>query len=178
MVTHRSRLAQVVGLSVLAFSHAAFADVIVDNDVGAPAYSEFGPWSTGSVPGYDGGMYRFTTAGETATATWAGILPDAGAYEVSVWYVPSANRAKSTKYDIAAADQVQTVYIDQTAGGYTWESLGIFPFNAGANTITLDAGGSSDAGVVVADAVRFALIPEPATLPLSLLGVILLARRR
>ena len=155
MAAWRLFLTQIVGLAVLASSHAALAAVIVDNDDGAPAYTETGMWSTGGSAGYDGGTYRWTSPGGAKTATWTGNLPDAGEYEVFVWYVPGSNRTTSTKYDIAASDQVHTVYINQTGGGYTWESLGTYTFNAGDNTITLDAGGSSGGSAVIADAVRF-----------------------
>ena len=146
---------QVLGLALFALAHTAFAQVIVDNDDGAPAYVEIGAWSTSGSTGYDGGTYRWTSPGGAKTATWTGNLADPGEYEVFVWYVPGSNRATSTKYDIAAADQVHTVYVNQTGGGYSWESLGTYTFNAGDNTITLDAGGSTGGSAVIADAVRF-----------------------
>ncbi len=129
--------------------------VIVDNDAGSPAYVETGTWSTSGSTGYDGGTYRWTTPGGSETATWTGNLPDAGAYEVFVWYVPGTNRTTSTKYDIFAADQTYTVYLDQSVGGYGWESLGTYTFNAGDSLITLDAGGSTGGTATIADAVRF-----------------------
>ena len=155
MFSSRLFLAICVNLAILACTQNAIAGVVVDNDDGSPAYVETGAWSTGGVAGYNGGTYRWTSPGETKTATWTGNLPEAGEYEVFVWYLPGTNRTTSTKYDIAAADQVYTVYINQTGGGYTWESLGTFTFNAGDNTITLDAGGSSGGSAVIADAVRF-----------------------
>ena len=103
--------------------------VVVDNDDGAPAYVETGTWSTSGSPGYDGGTYRWTTPGGSETATWTANLADAGEYEVFVWYVPGTNRPTAAKYDIVAADQTYTVYVDQTSGGYAWESLGTFTFN-------------------------------------------------
>ena len=131
------------------------AQVIVDNDDGPPAYTETGTWTTSGSTGYNGGTYRFATPGSSSTATWMANLPAAGDYEIFVWYVPGTNRSTAAKYDIAAADQTYSVYIDQTAGGYAWDSLGSFSFNAGDNTITLDAAGSSGGTAVIADAVRF-----------------------
>ena len=143
----------VVGFLIVA---SASADaVIVDNDDGSPGYVESGGWSTSGTPGYDGGTYRFANVGNASSATWTATLPAAGDYEVFVWYLPGANRATAARYDIDAADQTHTVYFNQSGGGYTWESLGTFSFDAGANTITLDAANSSGGDVVIADAVRF-----------------------
>lgn len=143
-----------VGLVLVAFTPLLPAQVIIDNDAGAPAYVETGAWATSGSTGYNGGTYRFANVGTAATATWTGSLAAAGQYEVFVWYVPGSNRATAAKYDVHAADGTQTVYINQTGGGYTWESLGTFTFNAGDNSVTLDAAGSSGGDVVIADAVR------------------------
>jgi hypothetical protein len=131
------------------------AQVIVDNDDGAPAYVESGGWLSSGSAGYDGGTYRFATVGGANSATWTANLPAAGDYEVFVWYVPGSNRATSAKYDLVASDGPHTVFINQTGGGYTFDSIGTFNFNAGNNTITLDAAGSTGGSVVIADAVRF-----------------------
>ncbi len=129
--------------------------VIVDNDDGAPGYTETGSWSTGASSGYNGGSYRWTSPGAGKAATWTADLTESGDYEVFVWYLPGSNRTTSTKYDVSAADGVHTVYVDQTLGGYTWESLGTYTFNAGSYSITLDAEGSSGGSAAIADAVRW-----------------------
>ncbi len=160
-----TRLIGIAALAVALWVSAAPAVVVVDNDAGAPAYTETGNWGTSSAVGYNGGTYRYATAGGAHTATWTANLPEAGELEVFVWYVPGSNRATATKYTVSAADGNHTVYLSQAAGGLTWESLGTFNFNAGANTITVDAAGSSPAGnVVIADAVSFGeeiIEPDP-----------------
>jgi len=154
MFAHRQLLiVSILGIALSAGT--TLAAVIVDNDDGPPAYVETGTWYTSSTPGYNDGTYRWTPPGGTETATWTAELPQAGDVEVFVWYRSGTNRTTSTKYEISAADQTHTVYIDQTAGGFTWESLGTYTFNAGANSIVLDAGNSSGGTAVVADAVRF-----------------------
>ncbi len=151
-----SCVARVIGLGLaLTLTEESVSQVVVDNDMGPPGYVEIGTWAAGGSAGYDGGTYRWTSPAPGKTATWTGNLPDPGDYEVFVWYVPGSNRTTSTRYDIAAADQVYTVYLNQTGGGYTWESLGTFTFTAGDNTVTLDAAGSTGGSVVIADAVRF-----------------------
>lgn len=137
------------------------AQVVVDNDDGAPGYVETGSWATSGSTGYDGGTYRFASPGTAdTTASWTGNIAETGDLEVFVWYVPGSNRA-TAKYDIQASDGTHTVFVDQTGGGLTWESLGTFSFNAGDNSITLDAAGSYGGTAVIADAVRFGEGDDP-----------------
>ncbi|MBN1902836.1 phosphodiester glycosidase family protein [Candidatus Sumerlaeota bacterium] len=132
-------------------------DIIVDNDQGAPVYTETGTWTTSGSTGYNGGTYRFADAGGSHTATWNATL-GSGMYQVFVFYRAGTNRATSTRYNIATASGTQTVYIDQTLNSMTWVSLGTFRFNEGSAAMTLDAAGSSGGTVVIADAVRFTFI--------------------
>ena len=133
-------------------------DVIVDNDDGSPAYTETGTWTTGT-PGYNGLTYRYATVTEADTATWNGTLSQTGNYQVFVFYTASSNRSIGAKFTVHTSSGDQVVMVDQTINGQTWFSLGTFAFNAGSNSITLDAAGSSGTKrkVVVADAVRFTL---------------------
>lgn len=136
------------------------AQVVVDNDGGAPGYVETGAWSQSGAAGYNGGIYRFANVGAASTATWTATLADAGTYEVFVWYVAGSNRATSTRYVVGAAGGDQTVFLNQVGGGLSWVSLGSFSFNAGAATVTLDAAGSTGGDVVISDAVSFGGAPE------------------
>ncbi len=154
MSTTLQRIIACQSLFLLAAITQAQVVVVVDNDDGSPAYTEVGSWITGGSTGYDGGTYRYGSAGGARSATWTAALPAAGNYEVFVWYVPGSNRATSTRYDIAANDGTHTVYVDQTGGGLTWETLGTYTFSAGNNSITLNGAGSSG-GTMIADAVRF-----------------------
>ncbi len=135
-------------------------DVIVDNDDKAPAYVETGRWRRSVIArGHEGGSYRFTTYPE-ASATWTVSLKQTGNYNVQVFYIAGKNRSTSVKYDIAAASGKHSVFIDQQVNDSGWISLGVFPFNAGDNTVTLDALGSSVSRgkiAAIADAVRFTL---------------------
>lgn len=140
-------------------------DIIVDNDDGAPAYTETGTWQTGGSPGYNGLTYRYASAGGDHTATWTANLPDAGSYEVFTIHLASSNRATSAKFDVHASDGTHSVYINQTLSSLYWVSLGFYSFNAGDNTITLDALGSSGGDVVIADAVKFVLQSGPTPTP-------------
>lgn len=140
-------------------------EVIVDNDDGAPGYTETGTWATSTSSGYNDGSYRYASAGGAHTATWTGNLGETGAYEVFVIYRASTNRATSVKYDIYASDGTYSAYVDQTANNLAWVSLGYYSFNSGDNSIMLDAAGSSGGDVVIADAVRFTLATGPTPTP-------------
>ena len=136
----------------------------MDNDQGSPAYTETGTWTTSGSTGYNGGTYRFATAGGSHTATWKANL-GSGIYEVSVIYRTGSNRTTSTKYVVHASNGDQVVYVNQTVNNLVWVSLGSFTFNAGDNTITLDAAGSSGGSVVIADAVKFTYQGAPTPTP-------------
>jgi phosphodiester glycosidase len=141
----------------------SFSQAIIDNDSGAPGYIETGSWSTSGSTGYNGGTYKWANAGSSATATWTANMSTAGDYEIFIWYTPGGNRCTATEYDIFASDGTHTVYHNQQAGGYVFESLGTFPFNAGNNSIRMNSSGSTGGTVVVADAVRFgdSVVPPP-----------------
>ncbi len=148
-------------LGLLLLASPAWGFVVVDNEDGSPAYVETGGWSTGSAVGYDGGTYRFATPGGSSTATWTGTFAEAGNHEIFVWFIPGSNRSPSTCYEVHAADGTHTVYVDQRKGGWTFDSLGTFPFNAGSASVTLNATASSGGEVVIADAVRFGVDDTP-----------------
>ncbi|MCD6386545.1 hypothetical protein J7M23_12315, partial [Candidatus Sumerlaeota bacterium] len=137
------------------------AGIIVDNDDGSPAYVEKGtvPWQTSSSPGYNNLTYRYNMAGSDATATWTANLPEPGNYDVYAIFRQSTNRVTSARYVINASDGMHTVYLNQNGNNMMVEKhLGLFHFNAGDNSITLDAQNSSPAGsAVIADAIRFRL---------------------
>jgi len=78
-------------LSTLFLASALSLEVIKDNDGGAPAYTETGVWNTSGSTGYNGGTYRYASAGGGNTATWTAGL-GAGDAEVSVIYRAGANR--------------------------------------------------------------------------------------
>jgi hypothetical protein len=136
-------------------------EVIVDNDQGAPAFTITGTWGTTSGTGYNGGSYRYASTGKAATATWAASLSQTGTYNVSVIYLASANRSTGAKFIVHTASGDVAQFVDQTTNSMAWVSLGDYSFNAGNNTITLDALNSvtGTKKVVIADVVKFTLVP-------------------
>lgn len=103
-----------------------------------PGYAETGTWLPGSLAGFEGGRARYSnTPGDTARFTVA--APEAGTYEVDVWYPPFHTSATNARYTIAPSGAQAT--IDQREGGGYWVNLGTTTAAAGQDvTVTLTAG--------------------------------------
>jgi len=154
-------------LAMILLPAAWAVDVIVDNDLGVPAYTETGTWTTSGSPGYNGGTYRYATAGGAHTAKWTAGLSGGNA-DVYVIYVAGTNRATSVKYVIHASDGDHIVYINQQTNNLVWVLLGTFPSINGDNWITVDVAGSTGGTVVIADAVKWvtgSATPTPTATP-------------
>jgi hypothetical protein len=138
--------AEVVNQFLIQYLYNAGADVwpvrerdmntwegIADNDNPA-TYQEQGPWSPGTLPGYNGGTYRaaLTALGTaTAMAVWTLVPPRDGLYAVYAWYVSGSNRSTDAQFLIEHAGGRSEVRINQQGHGYTWRYLGTFPFRGG-----------------------------------------------
>ncbi|WP_276481389.1 N-acetylmuramoyl-L-alanine amidase [Paraflavitalea pollutisoli] len=132
------------------------AEIIVDNNQGAPGYTETGTWQDGTIPGYNG-TYRISTAAasETAAAQFAITVTTPGYYWVSVRFMADANRATDVKYTIYHAGGSATHTVNQEVHSDTWIYLGQYYFLAGGDNRIVISNQSSDVGQgVVADAVR------------------------
>ena len=68
MKLHLSSL--IIGLILAVTQIAAQEIVIVDNDDGAPAYTETGTWATSGSPGYEGRTYRHVVSGDSPDTTF------------------------------------------------------------------------------------------------------------
>ena len=136
-------------------------EVIVDNDDGAPSYTETGSWATSGSTGYNGGTYRYTNStngAATETAIYTPNIPEAGWYWVSVYYRSGGNRSVDTQYKVNHAGGETIVSINQETHGVTWVYLGQFYFEAGASgnvTLLNETADPSSAQAIIADAVRF-----------------------
>jgi len=147
-------------------------EIIVDNDQGSPGYIETGAWNTSGSTGYNGGTYRYATAGVTNSATWKASL-GAGNADIYVIFRAGGNRTSSTKYIVHASNGDHEVIINQQQNDLSWVSLGNYPMIAGDNSVTVDAAGSSGGAVVIADAVKFVSsepTPTPTPSPTPLVG--------
>ena len=116
------------GLSATLYE--AWPDVIVDNL--DPACFRQGGWRVSEwSTQYYGLNYIWADGTGTKRLLFMPDLPQAGEYEVSAWFTQGANRAQNAPYVVHHAGGVDTFYIDQTAGGGQWVSIGVFSFNRG-----------------------------------------------
>ncbi|MEC7726683.1 MAG: N-acetylmuramoyl-L-alanine amidase, partial [Planctomycetota bacterium] len=132
-------------------------DGLVDNDQGAPRYTETGGWSLSQSSGYQGSTYRFANTNpfnETATATWSIPVLEDGLYPVFAWFRASNNRTPSAAYRIVHSGGVAEVTVDQTVDNLTWAHLGNYWFTAAQGAAVTLSNRSPSSGVVIADAVR------------------------
>ncbi|MCK5944018.1 MAG: N-acetylmuramoyl-L-alanine amidase, partial [Planctomycetes bacterium] len=132
-------------------------DGLVDNDHGAPSYTETGGWTTSASSGYQNSTYRFAASNpttETATATWTIPVTADGLYPVFAWFRASGNRTPEAIYRVQHSGGVSEVTVDQTVDNLTWAHLGNFWFTAQQGAQITLSNRSPSPGVVIADAVR------------------------
>ena len=102
-----------------------------------------------------------------ASVTFRPNLPLAGNYQVYVNWSAKTNRVTNAPIDVKYATGTSTFSLNQQVNGGTWNLLGTFAFNAGTNgSVVVRC--TSASGFVVADAVKFVLVP-PAT-PINFTG--------
>jgi hypothetical protein len=151
-------------VAVAALSARA-TEVIVDN-ASNPAGNTFtstGTWipSTTTTGGTFYGVNFLVHTGSqgAAEATWQPTIPAADWYEVFVRYTQAVNRHTAAAYTVNYDGGSLTVPVNQTTGGGTWVSVGMFPFAAGTSgDVRLD-GTIPSTKTVAADAVRWVSLP-------------------
>lgn len=125
----------------------------VFGDDGMSGFTTSGSWATGSSPGGHGGGYIYASARGGVRASWALYVPQAGIWEVSVWYVAGSNRTTTARLTVDQAGRsLADVTVDQTRDGRAWRLLSVVGLEAGAVSVSVSGGGGS--GVVIADGVR------------------------
>ncbi len=134
----------------------ADADIVLDNT--NPAVSFAGSWSAGSSSsGFYGADYRYagSAATVTATATYQPNFPNAGLYNVFVWYPQGSNRATNAPWLISYFGGSTNVSVNQQTSGGAWLQIAAArPFSAGTNGF-VQLANNAGPSVVLADAVRF-----------------------
>ena len=131
-------------------------EYVIDNDSGAPGYTESGSWSTGSSTGWAGGTYRFanTTVAGGSSANFQATIQTQDRYPVYVAFRAGTNRTNEARIEIDHAGGTSWRTVDQTRYDRRWLYVGTFPFYAGQTAIVRVTTESNSPGVVVADAVK------------------------
>ena len=80
-----------------------------------------------------------------------------GVFDLFVMFHASKNRASKAKFVIQAADGLNDVFVDQSLNNRQWIKLGTFNLDKKNRSIILDASGSTDGKLVIADAVGYTL---------------------
>lgn len=125
-------------------------DIIVDN--GQSGYQEIGTWAASSLSGYSSSSTRWS-ATVNSTARWTPNLPQAGTYNVYVWYPYNTSSATNAKYTVTYSGGSADVYKNQTQNAGQWNLLGTYNFTAGTTGNVLLS--VTNATNHRADAVRF-----------------------
>lgn len=136
--------------------------VIVDNDDETGVALE-GTWITANTETdrYEDNYLHDNNADKgDKSVTFTPDLPEAGTYAVSIMYADHFNRADDVPVTVVYDGGTDGHEIDQTSGGGVWHLLGEYEFEAGTSGYVKV---SNDETIkhVVADAVRFELIPDP-----------------
>ena len=136
----------------------ADADIALDNTNTEVAFT--GSWTTSSS-GADRykADYRFASSATnvTATATYRPDFPNAGLYDVFIWYPQSSNRATNAPWTISYFGGSTNVLVNQQTNGGGWRQIvAARPFAAGTNGFVQLANNAAPVGnVVIADGVKF-----------------------
>ncbi len=134
-------------------------EIVLDND--DPAVTFVGSWGTNTTnPKYFGHnaseRYRWADANstETATARYTAAIPQTGFYPVYCFTSPGTNRVRQT-YRIGHSGGVSEVVVDHRLVGNGWIWLGEYYLEADGDNYVEITNLAPDAGVVVADAIRW-----------------------
>lgn len=124
-------------------------DQIIDN--GQTGTSSTGTWTVSGGTGAYGADSLYGRNG--ATYTWAFDLPEAGNYEVLMWWTEFSSRSTAAPVAIEHASGTANLTINQQTNGGQWNSLGVFAFGT-TGQVTLSAPSAYPTSYS-ADAVRF-----------------------
>ncbi|WP_420114975.1 NEW3 domain-containing protein [Pseudactinotalea sp.] len=97
-----------------------------------PQYQETGQWRFSGLSGWNGTRSRYNLDSLLGgTARWVPDIPEAGLYEISVWYPAHTVSTTQASFVVRHAGGEQTIVVDQTSDGNAWRSLGYFELLAG-----------------------------------------------
>ncbi|MCC6547664.1 serine hydrolase [Candidatus Sumerlaeota bacterium] len=104
--------------------------------------------------------YVFAQAGGEQKAGWKIAVPEAGKYEVCVWWTDGGERSSKTDIVVTGSNGAESKTVDQRRSGGKWVKLGEFDFAKTGGSVVFNAK-QSEMGIVTVDAVRLQRIPQP-----------------
>lgn len=129
-------------------------------DTNDPGYTESGSgWSNSSNSGYFGTQFARlvpTGSGEARAAFRLGLTKNVSC-DVYAWWVAASNRSTNAPFIVYSHGRVDTVRVNQTVGGSTWNKLGTFTFSGSVSDsviVTNQATGNTNPAYVVVDGLR------------------------
>lgn len=128
---------------------------IVDN-AGSAQFSASSNWDTATynTQRYSNDYRVASPQAVTDTAWFNATIPTAGKYDVFVWYPSNTAYNAATPFVIKTTTGDQVVHVNQQTNGGKWVSLGTFSFNAGYAKVVGVSRWSSEAGYIIADAIK------------------------
>jgi hypothetical protein len=130
--------------------------IVIDNTDRAGAFKTEGAWMLGQGGGDYMGVLSWAEKGDgSARAFWRPELPEAGGYEVYVWYGgdPYSNHATDATFEVHHDGGLQAFHLNLRENTGQWNLLGAFPFAKGREGYVMTHNGGN--GNAVADAVKF-----------------------
>lgn len=128
--------------------------IVVDNR--APTVLRTGQWCVSNVKGDYGKDSEHSCRGGAHSFRWTPTLPQAGTYDVFIWWPNHQNRSTMVPFTVhhAGGDTVKT--FNQQTGGKQWVLHGRYGFAAGTGSYVEVTDRNGPAG---ADAVQFVPVP-------------------
>ena len=128
-------------------------EIVVDNtDSGYSDSSGF--FSSSASPDRYGDSYRACNPVLGETAEWQFSVPYTGLWEILEWHnglSGAGGRSSSVPFVVNHAGGSDMVYVNEQENSGRWNSLGIYVFNKGSNTVGIS---SVTDGIVIADAIK------------------------
>lgn len=144
-----------------------YQEVIDTEDGGA---SLIGPgWFPSANAGYWGGTPAQLNPRGTGDsyAHFRPDLPQMSEYEVYAWWVAAPNRCLDTPFIIHHMSGIDTVRMDQTSQGSSWNLLGSYTFSGDSSDAVQISNLASNGDFIVADAIRFVSFDTTITVGIS-----------
>jgi hypothetical protein len=139
--------------SVKSISKPLFEKIIDTED---NSVVKVGSWFESANAGYYGtSKSLLLTRGNGANFIKYSLnLPADNKYEIYAWWVSASNRCTDTPYIVHHKEKSDTVRVDQTKNGSSWQKLGSFTFTADSNAYVIISDAATSGTYVTADAIK------------------------